>query len=57
MGIIGRPGHTNTSMTPRLKASEIKSPILMPEFEPQKRANSLLDGDLADLMYPNITLD
>lgn len=42
------PPHSAVSQTPRLKASTFKSPILDPAVaEPVKRANSLLDHDLA----------
>ena len=42
------PPHSAVSQTPRLKASTFKSPILDPTIvEPAKRANSLLDHDLA----------
>ena len=42
------PPHSAVSQTPRLKASTFKSPILDPAIaEPVKRANSLLDHDLA----------
>lgn len=42
------PPHSAISQTPRLKASTFKSPILgHAVVEPVKRANSLLDHDLA----------
>ena len=50
-GLVGNPPHRlppqTVSQTPRLKASTYKSPILDPAEIQQKRANSLLDQDLA----------
>jgi len=50
-GLIGHqklPPHQTVSQTPRLKASTFKSPLLVAAVaEPVKRANSLLDHDLA----------
>lgn len=50
-GGLVNPGHRlppqTVSQTPRLKASTYKSPILDPAEIQQKRANSLLDQDLA----------
>ena len=50
-GLVGNHAHRlppqTVSQTPRLKASTYKSPILDPAEIQQKRANSLLDQDLA----------